>query len=266
MRPAPAWASHVVGSAVLAFLLLPVIAVIPASFNQSSFIRLPPQAVSWRWYGAFFADAEWLRSLVVSIEVALVTTLFTCLVGTLAALGIERAPPRVRSLMVALVLSPLIVPVIMTAIALYYVARPLGLHGTIAGLALGHTLLALPFVVINVGIALKGIEPNCLRAAEGLGASPWRIFRTVILPLVLPGLAGGAAFAFITSFDEVVISIFLSGIQAKTLPVKMWEVMRVEFTPVTAVASTLLLVVTAALFLIGLTMKRAHSAVETGHG
>jgi putative spermidine/putrescine transport system permease protein len=265
MRPRLSWAGHVTGSVVLAFLLLPVIAVIPASFNQSSFIRLPPQSVSWRWYSAFFADAEWLRSLTVSIEVAIVATLFTAIIGTLAALGIERLPPRLKSAMVALVLAPLIVPVIMIAIALYYVARPLGLHGTLLGLALGHALLALPFVVLNVGIALRGIDANCLRAAEGLGAAPWRIFLTVTLPLILPGLAGGAAFAFITSFDEVVISIFLSGIQAKTLPVKMWEVMRVEFTPVAAVASSLLLAVTLTLFLIVLVVRRGAAAASS-HG
>ena len=144
-------------------------------------------------------------------------------------------------------LSPLIVPVIMTSIALYYIMRPLGLHGTIFGLAIGHSLLALPFVVVNVGISLRSIDPNCTRAAEGLGASPLRVFRTVTLPLILRK-AGGSAFAFITSFDEVVVSIFLAGVQAKTLPVKIWEAIRVEFTPVTAVASTVLLAITLLLF------------------
>ena len=121
--------------------------------------------------------------------------------------------------------------------------------GTIIGLALGHTLLCLPFAVINIGVSLKGLDPTLLRAAAGLGAGPLHIFRTVTLPLILPGLAGGAAFAFITSFDEVVISIFLVGIKAKTLPVKMWEIMRVEFTPVTAVASTLLIILTLVMFM-----------------
>lgn len=265
MRSPAAWVSHVVGSAVLAFLLLPVLAVIPASFNQTSFIRLPPQALSWRWYGVFFEDSEWLRSLGTSVEVAIAVTLFTAVIGTFAALGIERAPPRFRGPVLALILSPLVVPVIMTAIALYYLTRPLGLHGTIAALTLGHALLALPFVVINVGVALRGVDPNCVRAAEGLGASPWLIFRTVTLPLILPGLAGGAAFAFITSFDEVVISIFLSGIGAKTLPVKMWEVMRVEFTPVAAVASTLLLAVTSAFFLLGVAVRRSGQTRDGDH-
>ena len=240
--------AHVVGSLVLAFLILPLLAVVPASFNRASFIQLPPAVWSARWYEAFLSDAEWVSSLLTSLKAAALTTILSVGIGTAAALGLVRSSPRLRAVYMALILSPLIVPVIMIAIALYYVARPLGLHGTLLGLALGHTLLALPFVVINVELAFRTIDPNCLRAAEGLGASPLRVFRTVTLPLIAPGLAGGAAFAFVTSFDEVVISIFLAGIQAKTLPVKLWETIRVEFTPVTAVASTLLLGLTLLMF------------------
>lgn len=254
--------SHLTGSAVLGFLLLPVLAVVPASFNASSFIRLPPQQVSLRWYHAFFADPEWLRALAASIEVALAATFIAVVVGTLAALGLERASPRLRALVIGLVLSPLIVPVIMTAIALYYVTRFVGLHGTVTGLALGHALLCLPFVVINVGIALRRVDINCRRAAEGLGASHWRIFRTITLPLILPGLVGGAAFAFVTSFDEVVIAIFLAGDTAKTLPVKMWEIVRVEFTPVAAVGSTLLIALTMLMFVAVQLLRRSPAAAE----
>lgn len=240
--------AHVVGSAVLAFLVLPLLVVVPASFNNASFIRIPPNEVSLRWYGRFFEDPDWLHALVNSMKVAVLTTFFAVLIGTLAAIGLEKAPRFLRGILFAVVLSPLIVPVIMLAVAFYYVARPLGLHGTVAGLALAHTLLAMPFVVINVGLALRGIPPNCHLAAESLGAGPVVAFRTVTLPLIVPGLAGAGAFAFITSFDEVVMSIFLAGVGAKTLPVKIWEVIRVEFTPVTAVAATLLLVVTLVVF------------------
>jgi putative spermidine/putrescine transport system permease protein len=154
----------------------------------------------------------------------------------------------------------------MTAIALYYVTRFVGLHGTILGLALGHVLLCLPFVVINVGVALRAVAVDWRRAAEGLGASHWRIFRTITLPLVLPGLAGGAAFAFVTSFDEVVISIFLAGGTAKTLPVKMWEIVRVEFTPVAAVGSTLLIALTILMFFVVQGLRRRPLADGAGHG
>jgi putative spermidine/putrescine transport system permease protein len=248
MNRIPRLAAYTVGSAVIAFLILPILAVVPASFNHASFIRLPPDTVSLRWYRAFFADSEWYSALLTSIEVAALATLLSVGLGTAAALGLERISPGKRVIVTGLVISPMVVPVIMTSIALYYVMRPLGLHGTLVGLALGHTLLALPFVVVNVGLALRGVDPSCLRAAEGLGASPVRVFLTITLPLIIPGLAGGAAFAFITSFDEVVVSIFLAGVQAKPLSVKMWETIRVEFTPVTAVASTILLVVTLVVF------------------
>ncbi|HLI10307.1 MAG TPA: ABC transporter permease [Alphaproteobacteria bacterium] len=240
---------HALVAAVLAFLVLPILAVIPASLNSASFIRLPPSALSLRWYGAFFQDGEWTSSLLTSAKVAAIATGLSLFLGTAAALGLRRIEGAWRRILSGFFLAPLIVPAIVTAIALYYVSRPLGLVGTTIGLALGHALLCLPFVVVNVGVSLAGLDPILLRAAEGLGASPFRIFRTVTVPSILPGLVGGAIFAAITSFDEVVISIFLAGIEAKTLPVKMWETIRVEFTPVAAVAATLLIGLTLVFFL-----------------
>ena len=253
------------GVLVVMFLMLPILAVIPASFNHASFIQLPPSRWSLRWYEAFLADSEWYQSLFTSIQVAVVATLLSLGLGTTAALGLQKASPRWRTVLNAVLISPLVVPVIITAIALYYTMRPLGLHGTTLGMAMGHTVLALPFVVVNVGVALRSIEPNCLRAAEGLGASPFATFRTITLPLISPGLASGAAFAFITSFDEVVVSIFLSSATTKTLSVKMWEIIRVEYTPVTAVASTILMVVTFLLFVLVQFALRHRTGQEGGH-
>ena len=241
-------AVHAGAAAVLAFLVLPILAVIPASFNPLSHLRLPPPGLSLRWYHAFFKDPEWVTSLLTSLRVAGLATGLSLGLGTLAALGLERLGGRLRQTVTGLVLAPLIVPVMVTSIALYYLGQRVGLTGTTLGLALGHTLMCLPFVVLNVGVSLRGVDPTLARAAEGLGASPWRAFRTVTLPLILPGLVGGAVFAFIISFDEVVISMFLAGIQAKTLPVKMWEVIRLEITPVAAVASTLFVALTLVLF------------------
>ncbi|MEA2780969.1 MAG: putative spermidine/putrescine transport system permease protein [Rhodospirillaceae bacterium] len=241
-------AAHAAGCAVLAFLLLPILVVVPASFNELSFIKIPPDSYSARWYYAFFADAGWFRSVVNSAKVALLATTFSLAVGTMTALALDRLAPRLRTVVTGLVISPLIVPVIMISIALYYVSRRVGLYGTVPGLALGHSLLCLPFVVINVGVSLGRLDPNLLRAATGLGAGPWHAFRTVTLPAILPGLAGGAAFAFVTSFDEVIISIFIAGYGAKTLPVKLWEEIKVEFTPVVAAGSTIILLLTVVLF------------------
>ena len=237
-----------IGGLVLGFLMMPIFAVIPASLNHSSFISIPPQSLSVKWYGALLSDPGWLSSILTSFEVAMVAMLLSVIIGTLAALGLERLRPRARTALTALLLAPLIVPVIMISIALYYGLRRVGLNGTLLGMAMGHTVLCLPFVVLNVGVSMARLDPALPRAAAGLGATSWQIFRTVILPAIKPGLAAGAAFAFITSFDEVVISIFLAGVETKTLPVKLWEQIRVEFTPVAAAGSTVILAITMLAF------------------
>jgi putative spermidine/putrescine transport system permease protein len=248
-------AAQVVGAVVLAFLLLPIFAVVPASFNQSSFIKIPPQAYSGRWYVALFGDAGWTSAMLTSVQIAAIATALAVAIGTTAALGLERLSSRWRNLLTGLLLAPLIVPVIMISIALYYAMRRMGLHGSLLALAIGHALLCLPFVVLNVGVSLARLDPSLPRAAAGLGATPWRIFRTVTLPAIRPGLAAGAAFAFITSFDELVISVFLAGVGTKTLPVKLWEQIRVEFTPVAAAGSAVILGVTILLFFLVQAMR-----------
>lgn len=247
-RPPASVASHLFGGIVLAFLLLPILAVVPASLNGQSFIKIPPASYSIRWYQAFYADSGWVSSIINSAKVAALACLFTVVIGTMVAIAVDRLGPRMRMAVMGLVMAPIIVPTIMTSIALYYVSRQVGLYGTVPGLALGHSLLCLPFVVINVGVSLARLDQNLLRAAAGLGAGNWHVFRTVTLPAIKPGLAGGAAFAFVTSFDEVVISIFIAGYGAKTLPVKLWEQIRVEFTPVSAAGSTVILLLTVVLF------------------
>jgi putative spermidine/putrescine transport system permease protein len=240
---------HGVVSLVLAFLVLPTLVVIPASLNNASFIQIPPTVLSARWYREFFADPEWLASLGSSLRVAVLATSLSLVLGTTAALGLERLHGVRRTLVSGLFLAPMVVPSIVLAVALYYVARPLGLAGTTAGLALGHTLMCLPYVVINVGVSLRTLDASLERAAAGLGASPWRIFRTVTLPCIAPGLAGGAVFAAITSFDELIVSIFLAGVRTQTLPVKLWETIRVEFTPVVAVAASVIIAISLLGFL-----------------
>lgn len=241
-------AGNAAASLVLAFLVLPILSVIPASFNKASFIYLPPKAYSGIWYLQFLEDMEWRSALLNSIQVALLSTLMAMVAGTLAAIGLSRLDGRLRTGVTALFISPMIVPVIVTAVAFYRSALDVGLNGTILGMSLGHMILALPFVVINVGISLRSVDPTWIRAASGLGAGPWRIFRTITLPNVMPGMVGGAVFSFITSFDEVVISVFLAGYANKTLPVKIWESIRLEFTPVIAVAATLMIVLVIVLF------------------
>lgn len=250
------FASHVGASLVLAFLMIPILAVIPASLNEARFIRLPPESYSVEWYGAFVADQEWRSALWNSIWVAAWTTLFSVVVGTAAALGLNRLPQRLSLLFMGLFLAPLIVPVIVTAVAVYRVALDVQLNSTFLGLVLSHAVLALPFVVINVGIALRAVDETWLQAAAGLGAKPWTIFRTVTLPSIAPGILGGSVFAFITSFDEFTVSLFMVGHQTKTLPIKIWEAVRFEFTPAVAVAATVIILLAVLLFAIAMTVNR----------
>ncbi len=252
MKPTSPLAARIAVNAmaglVLAFLMFPILAVVPASFNKASFIYLPPKDYAWRWYDTFFADREWMTALFNSLQVALLAMTLALVLGTLAALGLQRLGARWRFFLNGLFLAPMIVPVVVTAVALYRTVIDLEANGSIWALAGGHAVLALPLVVINVGISLRGVDQSWLRAAAGLGAGPWRIFRTVTLPNIVPGLVGGGVFAFMTSFDEVVVSVFLAGYQTKTLPVKMWEAIRIEFTPEVAVAATLMILLAIVLF------------------
>jgi putative spermidine/putrescine transport system permease protein len=247
---------------VLAFLVLPIVAVLPASVNKASFIFLPPRAYSMRWYEEFFLDSEWRSALMNSLQVALIATLVAVMLGTITAIGLRRIKGRWHGLLVGLFLAPMIVPVIVTAVAIYRSALDVGLAGTVLGLGLSHAILALPFVVINVGIALRAVDDNWTRAAAGLGAGPWTIFRTVTLPNITPGLVGGAVFSFITSFDEVVIAVFMAGYASKTLPVKIWESIRLEFTPVVAVAATLMIILAMVLFAVAQALSKSQSIVK----
>ena len=222
---------------VAAFLVLPILAVVPVAFGDRSFVQLPPETWSFRWWSTFFADPSWRRALLTSLEVAVLSATLSVVLGTAAALGLTRAGPRLN----ALLLGPVVVPVIVLAVALYAVARAAGLVGSLFALVAAHTMLALPYVALNVGVSLAALDRRLPLAASGLGASPWRVFRTVTLPLILPGVAGGGVFAFVTSFDEVVLSVFLAGPTVKTLPVRIWEEVRVEYTPVVAVAATLMI-------------------------
>jgi len=248
---------------LLFFIVAPVLSVIPASFNHSSFVRLPPLKYSTRWYEAVFDDPMWLASIVTSLQVAVLTTIVCLVLGTLAALAIDRMQNPWRGIFMGLFMLPLIVPFIVTAAALYYVYSQMGLSGTVTGLVLGHCVIAMPFVVSLVGVSLRGIDRQLYNAAAGLGAGPFCVFRTVTLVGIRPGLFGGGVFAFITSFDEVIISIFLTGVQTKTMPVKLMEILRTEFTPIPAVVAAILLLVTLVMIPIALIADRRSGFVGT---
>ncbi len=225
-----------------AAIVMPVLAVAPLAFSEQSFLVLPPRTWSLRWWSVFFADASWLRALLTSLEVAALSCLLSVAAGTSAALGLQALGPRARALATGLFLGPMVAPVIVLAVGLYALARSFGLVGSTLGLVLAHTMLALPYVVLNVGVSVAALDPRLALAASGLGAGPGRVFRTVTWPAIRPGVMGGGVFAFVTSFDEVVLAVFLAGPSVKTLPVRIWEEVRTEYTPVVAVAATIMII------------------------
>ena len=227
---------------VLLFLVVPILFVIPMSFSASSYFEFPPPALSLKWYHKFLSDAHWIATFQHSFYVGVTSTFCATFLGTLASIGLVRGRFRGKNLIMAFVLSPMVVPLIITACGLYFMLSFLGLIGTFTGLVVAHTALGVPFVVVVVSASLQGFDRNLERAALSLGASPVRTFFKVTAPIVAPGIFSGAIFAFITSFDEVVIALFLAGPKWRTLPVKMFEGIRFEVNPtITAVATLVLM-------------------------
>jgi putative spermidine/putrescine transport system permease protein len=232
---------------ILLFLAFPIVVVVAVSFSSSNYLTFPPPALSLKWYRAYFGSENWLNPTWLSIWVAACVVVLSTVLGTLAALGIARLPKPLRVLVSGLILSPLIVPVIVVAIGVYYAFAKYGLVGKPIALVLAQTSLAVPFVVTSVTATLAGIDPRLEQAALSLGATPRGTFFQITLPLIRPGVLVGALFAFITSFDELIVALFLSGQGAVTLPRRMWEDLRYAIDPTIAAVSTLTIVLTAIL-------------------
>jgi putative spermidine/putrescine transport system permease protein len=246
MSPARLLPATLVGL-ILLYMAFPIVVVMVVSFSSATYLTFPPPALSLQWYAAYFGSQDWLRPTLLSLWVAAAVVVLSTVLGTLAALGIARLPRPLRVLATGLILSPLIVPVIVVAIGIYYAFARYGLVGTPVGLVLAHSCLAVPFVVTSVCASLAGIDRRLEQAALSLGATPRNTFFQVTLPLIRPGVMVGALFAFITSFDELVVSLFLSGSGAVTLPRRMWDDLRFAIDPTIAAVSTLTIVLTAGL-------------------
>jgi spermidine/putrescine ABC transporter ATP-binding subunit len=230
----------------LGFLLLPILALVPMSLSRSTWLAFPPDALTLEWYGRVLADREWREAAGTSMVVAALAGLMAALLGTPAGLALGRArfTPGVQRALRTVVLLPVMVPVVLVAIALYAAFAAAGLGGTLAALVLAHTALGVPYVVLSVEAAARALDPRLDRAARTLGATPWQALRRVTLPLVRRGLVTGALFAVIVSLDEVVVALFVGGPTATTLPRKMWStITQDEFNPLlTAVASLQMIV------------------------
>jgi putative spermidine/putrescine transport system permease protein len=247
-----------VSGLVLAFLITPLLVIVPLSFSSGTMLTLPIPGWSLRWYAEVASSVPWQNSLLHSLIVGLIATVLATVLGTLAALGLTRAEFPGKSLLMGVLISPMIVPLVIVAAGAYFFLLPLGLTNSLLGLGLVHAALGAPFVLITVSATLAGLDPSLPRAAASLGAPPTVVFRQVILPLIAPGVISGGLFAFVTSFDEVVVAMFLTGPQNRTLPRQMFDGLRDNISPAILAVATLLIGV-AILLLVTLELLRRRN-------
>ncbi|CCV15142.1 ABC transporter permease [Mesorhizobium sp. STM 4661] len=241
---------------VILFLLVPILIPVPLSFNSGSFFIFPLEGISTRWYEVVLGTQRWQSAIGNSLLIALGTTLIATTLGTMTAIALADEKFPGRRIVMPLLLSPLIVPVVITAVGSYLFYARVGLASTYAGIILAHTALASPFVVVTVAASLTGFDRNLMRAAAISGAKPVTAFSRVMLPLILPGVLSGAAFAFVTSFDEVVVVQFLASANQRTMPLEMFIGLREKLSPAITAAATLMMVLSIVLLVVANLLAR----------
>ncbi len=242
--------------AVLLLTIFPILVLYPLSFSDAPYLQFPPTDYSTRWYENYLSRPDWLRPTLISFQVAFVVMLLGTVIGTAASVALVRGRFPFKKSVLGLLLSPIVVPTIISAVALYYLFAKYGLVGTRTGLILAHLTLAVPFVIVVVSSALERVDVALEQAAWTLGATKFVTFRRVTLPLIRPAVVTAALFAFLASFDEVVMAIFLSGVQVKTLPKRMWEGIREEIDPTTAAVAAILVALSLLLILVAELLRR----------
>lgn len=238
------------------YLLMPILFIAALSFGSSQWLIFPPPAWTTRWYGELFADPRWLESAWVSFVIACVVAVLAVVIGLAVAYGLVRGTFRGREALKAFFLTPMILPVVILAVALYALFLRVGLNGTTTGFVIAHLVVALPFAVLTITSALEGFDKAIEDAAILCGASPLEAVVRVTLPGIAHGLFSAAVFSFLASWDEVVLAIFMASPTLQTLPVKIWATLRQDLTPVIAAASTLLIGLTILLMLLVAVIRR----------
>ncbi len=250
-------------AAVFFFLVAPILVIVPLSFNAEPYftftegmLRLDPDAYSLRWYREIIANEAWTGSLVNSLVIGVSATVVATVLGTLAALGLASPSVPARRVITGILISPMVTPVIISAAGMFFFYSNLGLGQTHLGIILSHATLGVPFVVVTVTATLAAFDRNLTRAAASLGAGPWTAFRRVQLPLIAPGVISGAIFAFAVSFDEVVVVLFMGGIEQRTIPRQMWSGIREQISPAILAVATFLIVFAVLLLVVVAWLRR----------
>ncbi len=250
----------------LLFLLMPIFILLPLSFSASSFLQFPPSDWSLRWYQTYFSRQDWTGPTLTSFQVAICASIAVTVIGLAAAIGITRSRSRFAQLSLALMLSPAMIPTLIIAVALYFQMSAIGLVGTKAGLVIAHLVVGLPIVLLILIGGLKSADQRPELAARSLGAGPVRAFMKTTFVLIRPSIVAASLFAFLASFDDVTVALFLSGTSAVTLPVKMWESVRLELDPTLAAVSSILVVISLTLLCVSELVKRLGRAATPNPG
>lgn len=245
---------RIIVGVIFFYLIAPILVIIPLSFNAQDFftftpemLSLDPAGFSTKHYHDFFTNPDWQGPLWNSLKIAPVAAIIAVALGTLAAIGLSQSHVPFKGTIMAILISPMIVPLIISAAGMYFFYSRIGLQGSYWGVVLAHAALGIPFVVITVTATLVGFDRSLTRAAASLGAGPVRTFFKVQMPLILPGVVSGGLFAFITSFDEVVVVLFLGAPGDKTLPWQMFTGLREQISPTILAAATVLIVISVLL-------------------
>lgn len=241
---------YVIAGVVLAFLMLPTIIVIPMSFSNSQYLEFPPREWSVRWYQNYFSSTAWMQATATSFKAGILTMIVATSFGTMAAYGLHATRIRFAGLVLGILLTPIIVPIILVGIGVFYIFVKIKLVNSITGLVLAHSMLAIPIVMMVVSSALKSFDMNQERVARSLGASRVHAFFLVTLPQIRFSVVSGAVLAFLTSFDEVIVSLFVSGGHNSTLTRNMFNALRDQIDPTIAAISTLVIVLTTLLLVV----------------
>jgi len=242
---------------VAVFLLAPLAVVVIISFSSAPFLQFPPPGFSLRWYAVLFSTPAWTNALWVSVQLMVPSSILATVLGTAASLGLVRGRVPGAAFITACLMLPIIVPGMITAAALFGIYRGLGLNGTLAGLIIGHTVLNIPYVVATVSSALRVQDAQLEQAAATLGAPPWATFRHVTLPLIMPAVLSSLLIAMILSFDELIVSLFVSSARVRPVAVQMWSNLLGDFDPtIAAIASVC--------FLFALLVMAADLALRPG--
>ena len=251
---------YIFSAIVMVLLVAPSLIVVPMSFSDSQYLEFPPEQWSTRWYGHYFGSAEWMAATATSLKAAVLTMLLATPVGVIAAYGLHTSNVRFVRLAFVLLITPMMVPLILIAIGAFYVYVKIKILYTLAGLVMAHTVLALPLVIIVTGSALKSYDMNQELAARSLGAPRWKAFLTITLPQIRFAVITSALLAFLTSFDEVVVAMFISGGDNATLTRNMFNALRDQIDPTIASISTIMIVITSLLMAVAQIFGKAKGS------